>query len=275
MPVTWPSLPTDSELVRKFIPNKRLASRERQCIDMPKFPLLSLLIAAAAIAQTPTSFEAASVKALKDPFGPNHFTVLPNRLDVKNLSLGYLIEQAFDLPDFQISGPGEVLRHTYDVLATSGAPVAGPEMRVMLQNLLRERFHLATHWEEKPQAVFHLNVLPGGPKMKKADFGYSMANSPLRDGNSLQLNGPMSMRQLAERLTRIAGKPVLDATGLEGYFTIALTFAPDDVDASKEGVIPPLLPKAMEEQLGLKLAPAREAIKTLIVDHADTAPVEN
>jgi uncharacterized protein (TIGR03435 family) len=160
-------------------------------------------------------------------------------------------------------------------MATSGAPVSGAQMRLMLQNLLRERFHLAAHWEEKVEAIFRLQVLPGGPKMKKADFGYPGANSPLRDGNSMQLNGPMSMRQLGERMTPFAGKPVLDETGLEGYFTIALTFAPDDVDASKEGVIPPLLPKAVEEQLGLKLVPARESIKTLIVDHTDTVPVEN
>jgi uncharacterized protein (TIGR03435 family) len=179
---------------------------------MPVFsrPLLLLAIATVAIAQPPASFEAASVKPLKDPLGPNHFTVLPNRLDVKNLSLGYLIEQAYDLPDFRISGPGEVLRHTFDILATSGAPVSGAEMRVLLRNLLIERFHLATHWEERTEAVFRLVVLPGGPKMKKADFGYPMANSPMQDGNSLQLNGPMSMRQLTERMTRYAGKPVLD-----------------------------------------------------------------
>lgn len=234
-----------------------------------------MAIATVAIAQPPASFEAASVKPLKEPFGPNHFTVLPNRLDVKNLSLGYLIEQAYDLPDFRISGPGEVLRHTFDIMATSGAPVSGVEMRVLLRNLLIERFHLATHWEERTEAVFRLVVLPGGPKMKKADFGYPMANSPLLDGNSLQLNGPMSMRQLSERMTRYAGKPVLDETGLEGYFTIALTFAPDDFDATKEGVIPPLLPKAVEEQLGLKLVSAKEPVKTLVIDHADTVPVEN
>jgi uncharacterized protein (TIGR03435 family) len=54
-----------------------------------------------------------------------------------------------------------------------------------------------------------------------------------------------------------------------------LSFAPDDVDASREGVIPPLLPKAIEEQLGLKLVAATEAVKIMVVDHADTAPVEN
>ena len=86
----------------------------------------------------------------------------------------------------------------------------------------------------------------------------------------------MSMRQLGERMTRYAGKPVLDATNLEGYFTIALTFAAEDEDATKDNaVMAPLLTKAVEEQLGLKLVSSKEPVKILVVDHADMKPVEN
>ncbi|HKE23215.1 MAG TPA: TIGR03435 family protein [Bryobacteraceae bacterium] len=230
---------------------------------------------AAAFAQTPTTFEAAVIKTRPSPYGPTHFTVLPNRLDVENLSLGFLIQQAYDLPPFQISASDAVVTRHYDVIATSGAPVSKADMRLMLRNLLIERFHLATHWEDKTQAIFHLTVLPGGPKMKTADAGFAMPNSPMRDGNTMQLRGPMSMPQLAERLLAQAGRPVLDATGLDGYFNIDLKFAPDDFDPSKEGVLPALIPTALEEQLGLKLVPTREAIKTLVVDHADSVPVEN
>ena len=56
---------------------------------------------------------------------------------------------------------------------------------------------------------------------------------------------------------------------------VDLTFAREDVDASTEGVPPALLPKALEEQLGLKLAPSKEPVKTLIVDRADMVPIEN
>ena len=222
------------------------------------------------------SFEAASVKALKDAPGPIHFTVLPNRLDVKNMSLGFLIEQAYDLAAHQLSGPDWIFDHRFDIAATSGTPVSLANMRAMLQSLLRERFHLATHWETRIEAAYRLVIRPGGPKMKAAAQGYAIPNSPMRDGNSLHLTGPMSMRQLAERLTRFAGKPVLDATNLEGYFAIVLTFASDDYDASGDnGVAPPLLTKAVEEQLGLKLVPGKEPIKTLVVDHADAVPVPN
>jgi uncharacterized protein (TIGR03435 family) len=241
---------------------------------MYKF-LVPAALAAAAFGQTQATFEAASIKTRPSPYGPTHFTVLPNRLDLENLSLGFLIQQAFDLPSFQLSAPDAIMSGHYDVMATSGAPVSKAEMRVMLRNLLTERFHLATHWEEKTQTIFHLTVLPGGPKMKTADVGFAMPNSPMRDGNTMHLNGPMSMPQLAERLSKPAGRPVLDTTGLEGYFTIDLKFAPDDLDASKEGVLAALLPKALEEQLGLKLVSTREPVKILLVDHADSAPVEN
>src|SRR5215472_9368263 len=63
-------------------------------------------------------------------------------------------------------------------------------------------------------------------------------NSPMRDDNTMQLGGPMSMPQLTELLSAQAGRPVIDATGIDGSFNIDLKFAPDDFDASKKGVIP-------------------------------------
>jgi Protein of unknown function (DUF3738) len=125
------------------------------------------------------SFAAASVKALKTVDGPVHFTVLPNRLDVANLSLGYLIKQAYDLRDDQLSGPDWLSKNHYDIAATSGDAASPAVMRVMLQHLLVERFHLATHWETRTVAVYRLVVLSNGPKMKVADHGFAMPNSPM------------------------------------------------------------------------------------------------
>jgi uncharacterized protein (TIGR03435 family) len=85
----------------------------------------------------------------------------------------------------------------------------------------------------------------------------------------------MSIQQLAERLTRFTGKPVLDATNLEGYFIMSLTFASNDYEPALGGVVPPPLTTAIEKQLGLKLTPAKEPIKILVVDHADSVPVAN
>ena len=245
---------------------------------------IKLLFATAAIAAVgaaqpppapPLSFEAASVKPLKGPVGPMHFTVLPNRLDVKNMNLKFLIEDAYDIPDFQLSAPDIAINRHFDIIATTGAPVSRADMRVMLQNLLTERFHLATHWELRTEAIYRLVALPGRPKMKLAAEGYAMPNSPMVDGGAVQLNGPMSMRQLAQRLTSFAGKPVLDATGIEGYFVIKLTFASTDIIASDTPTNAPLLAAAVQGQLGLKLLSVREPVRILVVDHADAVPTAN
>jgi uncharacterized protein (TIGR03435 family) len=223
------------------------------------------------------SFEAASVKPLKSSVGPFHFTVLPNRLDVHNMNLQFLIKWAYDLRDDQISGPDWLVSAHYDIVATTGEPVSKDAMRTRLQNLLVERFHLATHWETRTIAMYRLVVLAKGPKMKTEEQGYAVPNSPTLDRGALRLDGPMSMGQLAERLARYAGKPVVDATNLDGYFTMKLTFASDDLQTGSAvgDFAPPVLTVAVQEQLGLKLVSETGPIKILIIDHAEPVPTAN
>ncbi len=236
---------------------------------------LAALLAGLLCAQAP-SFDAASIRPLPSPDGPAHFNVYPNRLDVKNMNLRVLIEDAYALPDFELSGLESARSTHYDIAATTAAPVSRDQMRELLANLLAERFHLKTHWDPRIEPVFRLEKLPGALKMKASDVGYPLPNSPFRDGETIRLMGPMSMHQLADSLNRYAGKPVIDATNLEGYFTIALTFASEEINpGGNGGGTAPFLKNAIQEQLGLKLTPVQEQIKILVVDHADDKPTEN
>ena len=238
----------------------------------------AILLAAAALltAQKPTSFDAAYIRLRPSPDGPFHYNIYPNRLDALNMTMRFLICDAFDLPDFKLTGldTSHPQRH-FDLVASAGAPVSRGDMRLMLQNLLIERFHLATHWDTKTESVLRLEVMPGEPKMQTLESGYASPSSPMSDKGALRFTGPMSMRQLSESLTRFSAKPVLDATNLEGYFKIDLTFARETPDPSGELSSAPLLTDAIREQLGLKLTPAKVAIKILVVDHADAIPTEN
>jgi len=243
---------------------------------MRRTPAILLAAAALLMAQKPMSFDAASIRLRPIPDGPFHYNVFPNRLDALNLTLRYLICDAFDIPDYELTGiDTSHPPHRLDLVATTSTPVSRADMRLMLQNLLIERFHLTTHWDTKPESILRLEATAGGPKMQTLDAGYPSPNSPMLDKGALHFTGPMSMRQLSESLTRFAGKPVLDATNLEGYFKIDLTFARETPDPSAELSSAPLLADAVREQLGLKLTSAKEAIKILVVDHADDVPTEN
>jgi uncharacterized protein (TIGR03435 family) len=69
---------------------------------------------------------------------------------------------------------------------------------------------------------------------------------------------------------------VADDTGLDGRYKITLKWTPDDVAAAgRTGPeAPPDLFTAIQEQLGLKLEPARGPVPVLVVDKV-TMPSEN
>ena len=81
-------------------------------------------------------------------------------------------------------------------------------------------------------------------------------------------------------------RSVIDKTGLTNYFAIHLKFSPDDSAAprpattdpgSPAGVSSPDAPgifQAIQEQLGLKLVPAKGPVDVLVIDHIER-PSEN
>ena len=73
-----------------------------------------------------------------------------------------------------------------------------------------------------------------------------------------------SMKRLADYLAERpeVGRPIIDHTGLSGVYGFALDFSNDAVDR-------PSIFVALQDQLGLKLEPAKTATEVVIVDHID------
>jgi len=71
------------------------------------------------------------------------------------------------------------------------------------------------------------------------------------------------MDALAGLLTRQAGRPVEDHTGIAGLYDVKLEW---DESQSMDSGLPSLF-GALEEQLGLKLKPAKGTVQVLVVDN--------
>ena len=105
----------------------------------------------------------------------------------------------------------------------------------------------------------------------------------------LDLRGS-TMTQLALRLSRLADRTVVDKAAVPGQFNFHLEFTPDtgmrglglpmgrDGDAGATGAsntaeppadFGPGLFAALQEQIGLKLAPDKEPVSFLVIDHAE------
>jgi uncharacterized protein (TIGR03435 family) len=77
-----------------------------------------------------------------------------------------------------------------------------------------------------------------------------------------------TMAQLASRLTDIAGRPVVDRTGLEGKYGVNLDYSRTGQDDK------PSIFTAVQDQLGLKLDAGKAPLEMMVIDHIER-PAEN
>jgi len=142
-----------------------------------------LLATLPAFAQTPLTFEVASVKP-SGPLDPVAIQSGKMRVGMKvdgaicsigALSLKDLIRIAYDVKDFQISGgpdwlnAGPMSIARFNIQATMPEGATEKQVPQMLQALLAERFKLQVHKDEKEQQVYALIVAKGGPKLTPAE----------------------------------------------------------------------------------------------------------
>jgi uncharacterized protein (TIGR03435 family) len=63
-------------------------------------------------------------------------------------------------------------------------------------------------------------------------------------------------------------RPVVNQTGLTGRYTFTLKWTPDSMTGLHDDAAPALY-TALEEQLGLKLEPAKGPVEVIVIDHVE------
>lgn len=242
--------------------------------------VVALSFCAAARGQSsdvPLAFEVASVHPLSEP---RHvlmgFSSSGPRLHLEGYSRIQLIEEAYGLQDYQIESPPGVKRQDsvyYEVVAKAqdGMSPTRAEFRQMLQLLLAQRFSLRWHTETRNMLVYALNVGKKGPKLKRGNpdrtepdlIGVHGRNQTIHMANG-------SMEAFAALIQNVfVAQPVVDRTGLEGKYDIAVEATPEfrlAADAQPEDVS---IFTALQEQLGLKLERTDAAVSMTIIDQLD------
>jgi uncharacterized protein (TIGR03435 family) len=87
------------------------------------------------------------------------------------------------------------------------------------------------------------------------------------------LVGGFEVPQIAKALAGTAGRPVIDKTGLQGRYFFALQYSQLGTNTETDGA--PDIFGAVQQQLGLKLEPAKAPVEMLVVDHLERTPTEN
>ena len=216
------------------------------------------------------SFEAASIRPSSG--GGIDFRFFPNRFVGTNLTLGQLIEQAYNIqPRELIGGPDWLRVDRFNVTATSGGEVSQDQMRLMLRSLLADRFQLQIEPETRTGTVYRLiarNARDLKPPAKPD--GRSLVSTIRNDRNGFlsyeYVGYNATMAQLAVTLGGHLRAPVTDETKLTGNYDFRISWAYDE----PVGGIPPdpnvpTIVTAIERDLGLRLEPGTGPIPVHVI----------
>jgi uncharacterized protein (TIGR03435 family) len=253
---------------------------------MMSAPLL-LLAAIAAYAQTApapdaAAFDAVSVKPAKPARGMDGMPSIkatPGMVVVRNQNLKGCIAWAYKVTDAQVTGPEMIDTQRFDIIAKSTGPAGEDALRLMTQAMLKERFKLEFHRQNKEMQTYVLSIGKNGFKAKESKTEGDMALEPNQAAMSVTISrAPIS--QLVNMLGQVVRAPVLDSTGLTGRYDLTLNIAKYAADMASRGQEMQLDPLALivpilQEELGLKLESKKVALDLLVIDHVEKSPIEN
>jgi uncharacterized protein (TIGR03435 family) len=256
-------------------------------------------VLAAQNAAPPLAFEVASIKHSAPDDGGLRIgipgTAQPGgRWRSQNATLERIIRAAY--PDHALTsqltgGPDWVQSTQFDITASAASPTAtADELRAMARHLLRERFKLVLRTELRETSGYALvparaDRTPGSQLRAAAMDCDAFAAARQRGENSASALSPAcnirvidsgsmirivargaAMRRLANLLGPRVDAPVVDATGLTGFFDFSLEFA-NDVSAKAPDA--PSIFTALQEQLGLRLERRPAQMEVLVIESVE------
>jgi len=299
--------------------------------------------ASAACAQTPSAdagyvpewqtaagghqeFDVVSVRENKDamagssvnvPIGPEDaFQDTGGVLSVKNMPVNALIAFAYKITTgqrdaFRASLPDWAMTTGYDVEArTDNHAVTKDQMRLMVQSLLADRFHLKIHYEMREVPVSEVMLVkPGalGPGLRphpaedacsavtpRPDQRDSQAPTTIAGGFPVRCGSCVNMpptqwymrheggrnlttAQITSTFSGMGnlGRPTVDKTRLTGTYDWVMEF----IDPRPGRNVPPdadgmTFEEALRKQCGLKLVSGKSSVRLILVDRIER-PTEN
>ena len=257
-----------------------------------------------------------------------------SRVDIGNFSLLQLITKAYDVKNYQVQGPGWMMSpataQRFDIVANLPAGATKGQVPQMLQKLLADRFKLVIHKDSSERKVYALVVAKTGLKVKEtqeaAPAGENAPNpavsgsssvtisqnkgggaevstgtgtrqkmTPSADGKTIKFEiTKASMALLAEGLTPLVDRPIVDMTELKGDYDVSFDISREELlnVARQQGANVPAAAPASNapadaasdptgsiftaiQSMGLKLEPRKAPLLTIVVDKAEKMPTEN
>jgi uncharacterized protein (TIGR03435 family) len=257
----------------------------------------------------PKEFDVVSLKPTDPSFQGARFGNRPGGgIDYHGMTLQLLLMRAFNMTNVAaregiVNLPAFVNTERFDVMGKtsggSGAALNQDELAPLLLAVLKDRFELEYHMEDRPVTAYTLTAVK--PKMKKASPNErtkcDQKTAPPGSRGQLMLTCQnATMEFFADRLRNTDGQlnwPITDTTKLEGGWDFSIVYgaairvgpmvaaaqaaagaAGRGGDAAEPDASYTIF-EALEKELGLKLVKQPRSEKVFVIDHLEQRPTEN
>ncbi len=238
---------------------------------------LSVVLLAAS-AQAQPAFDVASIKP-SDRTHPVPYRLGPDILSTEG-TLRHLIMMAYSVESAQLEGgPPWVESQFYNVQAKAAGPATAAQLRVMLQALLADRFHLVLRRDTRTMSGYALIIDKNGPKLPapKTDVPPGSTGVLQVGGGEIWARGS-TLDHFAHGLWLELEMPVVNQTRIEGNYDFKIDFEEGNHELADDSE--PLSSKAAGSiftavhEIGLKLQARKLPIEVLVIEKAEH-PSEN
>jgi uncharacterized protein (TIGR03435 family) len=225
------------------------------------------------------AFEAASIKPNRSGEQGGFSGIRGATYTGRNVTLKRVIRLAYEPIQEFVGGPGWIDSERYDITAKAEGNPSRAQHQLMLRSLLADRFKLVVRKETRDLPAYALVLARRdgklGPSLRRSNTDCSPSNRQTAPAGSCGFtigDGALAgrgatMERLAAELI-LAGRLVVDRTGLTGSFDMDMKWTPDELGTNAE------LFAALQEQLGLKLEGIRAPVEVIVIESA-SKPSEN
>jgi uncharacterized protein (TIGR03435 family) len=214
----------------------------------------------------------------------------PDIVDLIAVAYGVRRPNVLGGPEWIRAAPGSGKVQRFDIEAKAGDPVnvTKDQLAQMLQFMLADRFKVKVRRETRDGDGIALVVAPKYGALLKPASGDE--EPPHEDGTSvgpngadLVIKGKSSLSKLADYLLPVFGQPLVDKTNLPGMYEYTLKLhQPRPIAGGQRGSTggdgsdsySPPASTALQQQLGLRVEPAKVPIETIIIEEVEK-PSEN
>ena len=263
-------------------------------------------------AQVRPQFEVAAIKPAADALSGDFVLGLNARgsqVHISWASLADLVNMAYRVKRYQISGPPWLGADHFNVDAKIPDGFTARHVPEMLQSMLDVRFGMKSHWEKKELPVYTLGLSTREPNLKEVAAPEDQLSFPIGNisggrsvidfgsggtfafGDNMLDAKKLNLDQFTEWFSNFLDRPVLNNTGLKGYYDFQLKLTARDFQtmwlwaaiAGGANVPPPALVEGLSleslpnalKNLGFKLERGKGFIDVLVVDAVQRKPTEN